>query len=67
MESWQQPVKIKDVAGMDIEEQKKVVFIVLSSLDTFSSTLLISMTKKIMEILESRGLGEDLSLGGINE
>lgn len=60
MESWQDPVKIKDIAGLPIEDQKKAAFIMVSYLDTFDTTLLIELASKIMQVLRDRGLGEDL-------
>lgn len=63
MESWQRPIRIKDLAGLPIDDQKKAANIVLSYLDTFDTTFLIELVHKIMQVLKDRGLGEDLSLG----
>ncbi len=64
MEEWQKPVRIKDLAGLPIDDQKKAANIVLSYLDTFDSTFLIELVHKIMQVLRNRGLGEDLSMMG---
>ncbi len=63
MEEFQEPISIRDLAGLPIDEQKKAANIVLSYLDRFDSTFLIELVAKIMQVLKSRGLGEDLTFG----
>lgn len=62
MDDWQKPIRIKDLAGVPIDEQKKAAHIVLSYLDRFDTTFLIELVSKIMQVLKDRGLGEDLSM-----
>ncbi len=62
LNDWQRPVRIKDLAGVPIDEQKKAANIVLSYLDRFDTTFLIELVSKIMQVLKDRGLGEDLSM-----
>ncbi len=40
LNDWQRPVRIKDLAGVPIDEQKKAANIVLSYLDRFDTTFL---------------------------
>lgn len=66
-ERFQEPPAIKDLAGLTVEEQEVAVAAFLSHADDLDTPVLISISRKLLQILESRGLGEDLPLGGTDE
>lgn len=53
-----EPVKVRDVAGLTVDEQRKVAFLLLSHIEEMDSTLLVQLQAIISGELVSRGLGE---------
>ncbi len=60
---FQSPPRIRDLAGVPIEEQRKIQFLMISSLDRMDTSFLVKLMGLISEELENRRMqGEPLGV-----